>query len=157
MDENHSVSGGRVTPGLIPSPGQSPQQAHYADAFTIDITTDATALEWLVACFEEGIPRRDRDMIFQTLAKFSTVADHTDGHVAGWRLERVTDESAEMSATGPRMLGMLRMDITPEGVRLTTAMRYKSVLGRLIWTVCSIFHRREAPQVLRRGARILHG
>ena len=156
-EEQYEVSGGRTAPGVISSPGEAPTRADYTDAFTIAASVDATAEQWLVACFEEGIPRRDRNLIFQFLAGFNTVPDRTEGHVAGWRLGRVENGIAEMTATGSRMLGLLRLEIVPKGVRLTTAMHYRSLLGRIIWTVCSAYHRHEAPHVLRRGAELLRG
>lgn len=150
------VVGGRIPPGLVAFCGGPPVRAHYADAYTLTTPVEATPRQWLVACFEDGIPRRDRDLIFRRLAAFSTVADRTPGHVAGWTLIHEDDHGAELGATGPRMAGRLRLDLLPGGrVRLTTVMRYRSWAGRLVWTLCSPFHRAQAPKVLRAGAEIL--
>lgn len=149
------VTGGRIDPGRIHSSGEPLEQAHYADAYTLVTDIGASPREWLVACFEEGIPRRDRDVIFRRLAGFATLPDRTPGHVAGWKLIHDDESAAELAATGPRMTGRLRLNHVHGGVRLTTTMRYNSWLGRIIWSVLSAFHRRQVPHVLRAGSRLL--
>lgn len=153
--EEGVVTGGRIAPGHIHASGEPPERAHYTDVYTLVTDIAARPRQWLVACFEEGIPRRDRDVIFRSLAGFATLPDRTPGYVAGWELIHDDESSAELAATGPRMTGRLRLNHVHEGVRLTTAMRYNSRLGRIIWTVLSVFHRRQAPHVLRAGSRSL--
>ena len=107
--EEGVVTGGRIAPGHIHASGEPPERAHYTDVYTLVTDIAARPRQWLVACFEEGIPRRDRDVIFRSLAGFATLPDRTPGYVAGWELIHDDESSAELAATGPRMTGRLRL------------------------------------------------
>lgn len=60
-----------------------------------------------------------------------------------------------LHASGPRVEVNLVMDSVENGTRLTTAMRYRSRLGRLTWQQLGRVRRRKAPDVLRAGNSIL--
>lgn len=146
------VVGGRLDPSGASVTDRVTFAPEYMDAFVIVTEVDAPCRAWMQACFEEGIERRERDLIFERLCGFTTSPDGTAGHIAGWRVSSEDSEHLTVAATGTRMDGNLVMERVPGGMRLTTAMRYRTWLGRLIWSVLSRAHRRQAAPVLRAGA-----
>lgn len=149
------VTGGRIEPPQEPGAAWLNLRPDYIDVFTITTKVTASPREWMSACFEEGVDRSGRDFIFGRLLALRTEPDGFPGTIAGWQVVDEDFEHLTLRACGPRVEVNLVMNSVEGGTRLTTAVRYHSRWGRLIWERLSRVHRRKAPEVLRTGNSIL--
>ncbi|OYO10814.1 hypothetical protein B0O41_0554 [Propionibacteriaceae bacterium ES.041] len=155
------VTGGRVDAGTMTRPANAQQRARltlvpdYLDVFTLTTGTAATPRDWMTACFEQGIERSDRDLIFNRLLRLRTAPDGRPGHVAGWQVAQEEPGHLTVAAAGPLVAGNLVLDVLPDRIRLSTAIGYRTLGGRIRWELLSHIHRRQAPGVLRTGEQLL--
>ncbi len=108
-----------------------------------------------LAEFVEGVDRSGRDFILERLLGLRTTPDGFPGTIAGWQVVGDEPQHLTLHASGPCVEVNLIMDSVKGRTRLTTAVRYRSRLGRLTWQQLSRVHRRKAPAVLRTGNSIL--
>ena len=127
----------------------------YADVYTITTDVRASPREWMTACFEAGIPRSDRDLVFRRLLRLSVEPDGTPGTIAGWSVTSEDDDHLCMRVLGRGLEVNLLMERAADGVRLTTALRHRSRAGQVSWQQLSRVHRSKIPGVLRRGSVLL--
>lgn len=154
--EREPLEGGRVSVLFASTATALTIAPDYLDTFSL--TTDVTAAprEWMYACFEQGIPRSGRDLIFGRFLSLRTSPDGTPGTIAGWQIEGEDDDVLTISARGRYLKVNLVAQSLEEGVRLSTALHFRNRLGRLLWKCLSPVHRRLMPRVLRRGSSALH-
>ncbi|GAB3302833.1 hypothetical protein EK0264_02310 [Epidermidibacterium keratini] len=155
--EREVVAGGRIHAGRAPVTSALTITPDYLDAFTITTQFVASPREWMIACFERGLERSGRDLIFERILALNTTSDGAPGTVAGWCVVGEDDRSLTIAANGTRVEVNLVMERVEDGMRLLTAVHDHSRIGYLLWRILSQVHRRLAPGVLRTGAAILRG
>lgn len=153
--EREAVAGGRIRAARPPVTSALTITPHYLDAFTITTQFVASPREWMMACFERGVERSGRDLIFGRILALNTASDGAPGTVAGWCVVREDDRILTIAADGRRVEVNLVMERVDAGMRLTTAVHEHSRVGHFVWRNLSRVHRRLAPGVLRTGAAIL--
>lgn len=124
----------------------------YLDEFTLTTDVPGGPRQWATAMFEESIERKSRRLIFETILRLRIGPDRAPGTIAGWQVVSESDAHVLMAAAGPLVEGRLLVQRVGSRVRLTTAMRYRHRVGRLVWAVLSRQHRSLAPGLLRLGA-----
>lgn len=145
------VRGGRTdqTPeGLTIAPD-------YVDRFELATDLVASPREWATAMFEEGVPRRDRELLFRTVLGCALDDDGAPGTLAGLQVAHEDDHRMALTMAGPRVRTQLLVEVSGRGVSLTTTHEYVSPLGRAIWSLVGVRHRQLAAPLLREAAGLL--
>jgi hypothetical protein len=133
----------------------APPAYDYADAFEVPAADDdRTAEEWLRAGLE-GSPaalRRLIRLVHGGVLRFALGPESPD-HVLGWKILSSSPTVAQLGAEGPLGRGVLVGRKVEGAVVLVTYAAYRHRLGRLVWTLVMVVHRRVAPYLLTRAAR----
>lgn len=132
-----------------------PIPASYADRFVMQTSVRATAREWAMAAFELGIPRTDRDLVFQRALGLRTGPDGLPASVAGWTVEEEDEGRIRLAAAGRSVAGNLVVECADASVSLTTVLGFSSRWRRWVWAVLSRKHRQVAAPTLRHAAELL--
>lgn len=127
----------------------------YVDRFALTTDISASPRRWAVAALEDGLPRADRDRVFQTLLGLRTAPDAELGSIAGWAIASEGRDHIVLAAAGSGTSANLLIEVDARWVQLTTALTFTSPFRALVWRVLSRVHRREAAPTLRTGARHL--
>lgn len=154
--EREPITGGRIAAVEPSNTAAFTVKPDYVDSFTLATSAVFSPREWMYECFEQGIPKSGRDLIFGRFLGLRTEPDGTTGTIAGWHVEGEGDDILTISARGRYLKANLVAETLEEGVRLTTALHYRNRRGRLLWKCLSPVHRRLMPRVLRRGSSALH-
>lgn len=153
--ERGPITGGRIAAVEPSITAVFTVEPDYVDSFTLATDAVFSPREWLHECFEQGIPRSGRDLIFGHFLSLHTKPDGTPATIAGWQVEAEDARNLTITARGRHLEANLVAETLEEGVRLTTALHYHNRLGRLLWKCLGPVHRRLIPRVLRRGSSTL--
>jgi hypothetical protein len=132
----------------------------YADAFEIEIAaSDARTAEEFAREALENSPaalRRFIVLAHRFVLGLRLAPLEASGHVLGWRVVESTPDVARLEADSPlARAALVGRRIEPTRMRLTTFLSYRQpVVARMIWTAVGPAHRRIAPFLLERAARV---
>ncbi|MBT2483541.1 MULTISPECIES: DUF2867 domain-containing protein [unclassified Microbacterium] len=122
--------------------------ADYADTFSMPTHADASPERWARAMFGD-IPSPAQRFIWRRLLGLRLMSARSPHTVAGWRIAERGERWIRLE-TESRLISANLVVRTSEGrVALTTFVRYDRGVGRILWTVLSLVHRRLVPGVLR--------
>jgi hypothetical protein len=76
-------------------------------------------------------------------------------HVLGWTIAERRPDRFAMSAPSPLIAAMNVILVDAAGVTWVTAVRYRRLLGRLLWRAAAPLHQLTIPYLLRRAAKAL--
>ncbi|MFI5510500.1 hypothetical protein ACIA48_23810 [Mycobacterium sp. NPDC051804] len=129
----------------------------YADAFevTVDETDARTAEEVVRTGLSRVAPERFSALILahRHILGFRLGPASSQDHVMGWRVVMSEPGVCRLEADGPLMGGtMVARRVDPVTMRLTTFVRYRQPLARLVWAIAGPIHRRAAPQLMELSA-----
>jgi hypothetical protein len=129
----------------------------YADAFevTVDRTDARTAEEIVRTGLSRVAPTRFSALLLahRHVLGFRLGPASSPDHVMGWRLVTSEPDLCRLEADGPMMAGtMIARRVDPVTARLTTFVRYRNPVAKIIWAVCGPIHRRAAPQLMELSA-----
>jgi hypothetical protein len=146
--ERHSARRCVVTEPLIVS---SPSD--YADAFevTVDEADDRTAEQVVRTGLAKVSPVMYPALLMahRHVLGFRLGPRSSPDHVMGWRVVTSEPELCRLEADGPLMAGtMVARRVDAVTARLTTSVRYRRPVARIIWTIVGPIHRRAAPHLM---------
>jgi hypothetical protein len=129
----------------------------YADAFevTVDEADTRTAEEVMRTGLSRVAPSRFSALLMahRHLLGFRLGPPSAPDHVMGWRVVTSEPDQCRLEADGPVMAGtMVMRRADPVTMRLTTFVRYRQPLARIIWAFAGPIHRRAAPQLMELSA-----
>jgi hypothetical protein len=132
-------------------------QSDYADAFevTVDASDTRTAEEVMRTGLSRVSPSRFSALLMahRHLLGFRLGPASARDHVMGWRVVKSEPDQCRLEADGPRMAGtMVMRRVDPVTMRLTTFVRYRQPIARIIWALAGPTHRRAAPQLMELSA-----
>ena len=129
----------------------------YADAFevTVDEADARTAEEVVRTGLSRVSPPRFSALLMahRHVLGFRLGPASSSEHVMGWRVVTSEPGVCRLEADGPLMAGtMVARRVDAATARLTTFVRYRQPVARIIWAICGPIHRRAAPQLMNLSA-----
>lgn len=132
----------------------------YSDTFTITglqgELEQAPAEEWARAVLG-NVPNLAENVIWSGLLRFKLHRQVSHTAIAGWQIGgRGGDNWVRLENSSWLMdANILVSKDQGQEVSFSTLLRYKSLAGRLVWSVLGVVHRWVLPRLLRAGARKL--
>jgi hypothetical protein len=132
-------------------------RSNYADAFevTVDESDARTAEEVMRTGLSKVAPVRFSALLMahRHMLGFRLGPASAPDHAMGWRVVTSEPDLCRLEADGPRMAGtMVLRRVDPVTMRLTTFVRYRQPIARIIWAIAGPIHRRAAPQLMELSA-----
>lgn len=122
--------------------------ADYADTFSMPTRTDASPERWARAMFGD-VPSPAQRFIWRHLLGLRLMSARSPHAVAGWRIAERDERWIRLETESRLISANLVVRTSERRVALTTFVRYDRGVGRIVWTVLSLVHRRLVPGVLR--------
>jgi hypothetical protein len=74
-------------------------------------------------------------------------------HVLGWHIDACTGRTVEVSASSRILSATNTLTVEDDSICWQTDIRYRNVVGRLVWPLAALLHQRIVPWSLRRTVR----
>ena len=143
---------------LVPEPLTAGDRPDYADAYRIRLAQPdpRSAEQWIRDALERSTAVRWIVLVVHRHVLRFRLGPLDDDHVIGWSILTSVHDEVRLQATSSLFRGEIhgRRD-DPRTATITTSLHYgRPVLSRLIWACVGPLHRRIAPFLLGRAARL---
>jgi hypothetical protein len=131
--------------------------AEYTDAYQFETDPDdhRSPAEWAAAVFEGSAVRGFVRFGWRWGLLLRLAPKGTPGDVLGWPVQEIPGQSevAVLAQESPLMSARLVFRAQPGTLQLSTYVRYTGIVGRVVWAVTAVLHRRLVPNLLKAAIR----
>jgi hypothetical protein len=130
-------------------------EADYSDTFGTTSDHLHTAEAWARAAFEPASLTDTKQLVWRRVLQLRLGPLDDPGHVAGWEIVESADDRLVLAADAWHLTGRLVFESGPDGLRVTTRVRFRNPVGRVVWAAVGPLHRRAVPDILAAARRRL--
>jgi hypothetical protein len=129
----------------------------YASSFAVDVPdADTRSPEDWARSTLEGAPRVLRWFVligWKAVLRLRLEPLHAAGNVLGWRIRSTAPDAITLEVSSSLVAARKVLRVEPDRLILTTLVWFKSVRGRIVWSVIAPVHHRIEPTLLTLATR----